>query len=98
MLFFFSEMKDLKAEKQRLLEYIQTLNNEQKDLKTQVSKLQKELSEEYMKYREECDARKLLVSDINDLRYQQDDYMMSQQKAQSEDAQDDPQTLKIALR
>ncbi|KAJ8302492.1 hypothetical protein KUTeg_018888 [Tegillarca granosa] len=92
------EMKDLKAEKQRLLEYIQTMNNEQKDLKTQVSKLQKELSEEYMKYREECDARKLLVSDINDLRYQQDDYMMSQQKAQSEDAQDDPQTLKIALR
>ncbi|XP_069112675.1 translin-associated factor X-interacting protein 1-like [Argopecten irradians] len=91
------EIKDLKLENKRLMEVIQMMNNEQKDLKTQVSKLQEDLAAEYHRYRDECDARKQLVSDINDLRYQQDDYMMSKQSA-SDEAQDDPMTLKIALK
>lgn len=52
-----------------------------------------------MKYRDECDARKLLVSDINDLRYQQEDVKKSQaNEQQSEEEKEDPVKLKIALK
>ena len=51
-------------------------------------------------YRDECDARKLLVSDINDLRYQQEDYQKAQgnQEATPAEAKEDPVKMKIALK
>ena len=59
---------------------------------------QTKLEEEYHKYRDECDARKLLVADINDLRYQQEDYMASRGGAQAnQETEEDPVILKIAL-
>ena len=66
----------------------------------QVEKLQEELAAEYLRYRDECDARKLLVTDINDLKYQQEDMLMSKQSMEDleEEEKDDPVTLKIALR
>ena len=66
----------------------------------QVEKLQEELAAEYLRYRDECDARKLLVTDINDLKYQQEDMLMSKQSMEDLEAEekDDPVTLKIALR
>ncbi len=65
----------------------------------QVEKLQEELAAEYLRYRDECDARKLLLTDLNDLKYQQED-MLAQQNAEDaeEEEKDDPLTLKIALR
>ena len=65
-----------------------------------MEKLQEELAAEYLRYRDECDARKLLVTDINDLRYQQEDMLMSKQSMEDmeEEEKDDPITLKIALR
>ncbi|KAH9502680.1 Translin-associated factor X-interacting protein 1 [Bulinus truncatus] len=72
--------------------------NEQEDLIEQVDNLKKKLEEEYKKYRDECDARKLLVADINDLRYQQEDYIASKNAALlNQDTEDDPVIMKIAL-
>ena len=78
---------------------IDELRQGQTALEVQVEKLSEELATEYLKYRDECDARKLLISDINDLRYQQEDNLMSKQSMQDmEEEQDDPVTLKIALK
>ena len=65
----------------------------------QVEKLQEELASEYLRYRDECDARKLLVSDINDLRYQQEDIALSKQGMKDlDEVEEDPVMLKIALK
>ncbi|WAR12866.1 TXIP1-like protein, partial [Mya arenaria] len=90
------EMADLKKENKNLYKRIEDLKNEQKDLQTQVSKLHDELANQYKMYRDEKDARKLLQSDINDLRYQQEDYQMSQK--QDTEVEEDPVMLKIALK
>ncbi|XP_064611191.1 translin-associated factor X-interacting protein 1-like isoform X2 [Liolophura sinensis] len=93
------EVKDLRAENKSLYRKIEEMRNQQKDLEEQVSKLHNELAAEYQRYRDECDARKLLVADINDLRYQQEDYQMSKKNLQQlEEEHEDPLTLKIALR
>ncbi|KAK7483032.1 hypothetical protein BaRGS_00025695 [Batillaria attramentaria] len=64
-----------------------------------VLRLQEKLREEYQKYRDECDARKLLIADINDLRYQQEDYMASKQTAaEQQETFEDPVMMKIALK
>jgi len=92
------EMSDLKKENRNLYGRISSLMNEQQDLKEQVNRLQTKLGEEYHKYRDECDARKLLVADINDLRYQQEDYLASKNNAQnSADTEEDPVIVKAAL-
>lgn len=64
----------------------------------QVSRLQETLREEHQKYRDECDARKLLIADINDLRYQQEDYMASKQSNTDQEVTEDPVMLKLALK
>ncbi|XP_048254732.1 translin-associated factor X-interacting protein 1-like [Haliotis rufescens] len=93
------EIIELKAHNTGLQMQISSMRNKQKDLEEQVVRLQDKLQEEYRKYRDEFDARKLLVSDINDLRYQQEDYLVSKQSLQdAQEAQEDPVTLKIALR
>ena len=90
---------DLKKENLRLYRRIDELKQEQRSLETQVQKLQEELATEYLRYRDECDARKLLVADINDLRYQQEDIEMSRQSmAELDEEKDDPITLRIALK
>ncbi|CAH1779147.1 unnamed protein product [Owenia fusiformis] len=92
------EMTDLKKENQRLYTRIEEMKNQEVSLQTQVERLQEELAAEYLKYRDECDARKLLVSDINDLRYQQEDFLMGKQQQSEEKDEDDPVMLKIALK
>lgn len=89
-------MIDLKQENKNLFKRIEDLKNNGRDLQTQVAKLQDDLASQYKLYRDERDARKLLQSDINDLRYQQEDYQMSQKKEDEEE--DDPVMLKIALK
>ncbi len=62
----------------------------------QVERLQEELAAEYLRYRDECDARKLLVTDLNELRAQQEEAAAADSEDEAE--QEDPLTLKIALR
>ena len=93
------DIVDLKKENSKLYKKISDMRNEQTDLQSQVVKLQEELSAEYLKYRDECDARKLLVSDINDLRYQQEDMAMAKQGMKElEEEEIDPVTMRIALK
>lgn len=97
--FHYPEMVDMKQENKSLYKKIDGLRQGQRSLEEQVEKLTEELAAEYLKYRDECDARKLLISDINDLRYQQEDNMMSKQNMQDmEEEKDDPVMLKIALK
>ncbi|XP_069822055.1 translin-associated factor X-interacting protein 1 [Dendropsophus ebraccatus] len=89
------EVKTLHMEKLSLLQMIDTLKEEKITLQAQVSKLQEEMEKTYLMYRNECDARKLLISDINELKHQQEDHRLSQDhKEQGED----PVTLAVALR
>ncbi len=66
------------------------------------------MSVEHEKFRNEQDKRKLLILDLNDLRFQQEEAKLAEMKREKkrlaqgipddEDIQDDPVTLKIALR
>ncbi|KAM5297947.1 translin-associated factor X-interacting protein 1 isoform 2-T2 [Glossophaga mutica] len=46
--------------------------------RTLVSKLRKNLAEEYLRYLSERDARKILIADLNELRYQREDMSLAQ--------------------
>ncbi|XP_030880405.1 translin-associated factor X-interacting protein 1 isoform X2 [Leptonychotes weddellii] len=48
------------------------------ELRLQVSKLRKNLAEEYLRYLSERDARKILIADLNELRYQREDRSLAQ--------------------
>jgi hypothetical protein len=73
-----------------------------------LNKLQSELVIEHEKFRNEHDKRKLLISDLNDLRFQQEEARLAELKREKmhgdgdeqseETTHDDPVTLKIALR
>ncbi|CAB3982888.1 Hypothetical predicted protein [Paramuricea clavata] len=67
------DLQDMKRENQRLQGVISSFRENQLTLNAQVVKLQQELAAEYLKYRNECDARKMLIADMNDLRAQQED-------------------------
>ncbi|VEL42546.1 unnamed protein product [Protopolystoma xenopodis] len=63
-----------------------------------VEHLAQQLSEEYNKYRDEADARRILISDINELREQFDDMSIAKKHAlQSSREGDDPIILRLAL-
>lgn len=68
-------------------------------------KLKSENELSYEKYRNEYDKRKLLIADLNDLRFQQEEARLAELKREKRDdevsedvSNDDPITLKIALR
>ncbi|XP_014403311.1 PREDICTED: translin-associated factor X-interacting protein 1 isoform X3 [Myotis brandtii] len=48
------------------------------ELRLQVTKLRKSLAEEYLRYLTERDARKILIADLNELRYQREDMSLAQ--------------------
>ncbi|XP_041376142.1 translin-associated factor X-interacting protein 1-like [Gigantopelta aegis] len=93
------EILDLRQAIKKQSQEMSAMHNEKLDLQKQVERLQDELEELYHQYRNECDARKLLITDINDLRYQQEDYLMSKQNQQdTQTAADDPVIMKTALK
>lgn len=71
-----------------------------------------ELSEEHERYRDEHDKKKLLITDLNDLRFQQEEAKLAEMQrekkraaeirgtdgAVDENENDDPVTLKLALK
>lgn len=91
-------MTDLKMENKNLKERIQAMNNERGDLNSQVYKLQEELAAEYRRYRDECDARKMLIEDINEMRAAEMADDSKQPTMSGEAVEDDPEMMKIALR
>lgn len=103
-----TEIKMLKEDKKRQMEQILELKNGNHMLQIQVEKLQSEVSKEHERFRNEQDKRKLLILDLNDLRFQQEEAKLAEMKREKkrmaqgmpdeEDTQDDPVTLKIALR
>uniref|UniRef100_UPI00398EF8D9 translin-associated factor X-interacting protein 1 isoform X2 n=1 Tax=Pristiophorus japonicus TaxID=55135 RepID=UPI00398EF8D9 len=90
------EMKSLRRENKELLKKIDNLMVMQDSLKTQVSKLQEELAAEYERYRDQRDARKLLISDMNNLRYHQEESQDSH--VYEAEAVEDTVKLKLALK
>jgi hypothetical protein len=92
-------VKDLKAENRRLYEKIDTLRNEQVELHHQVERLEEDLGSQYLKYRDEYDARKLLIADMNELRYQHEELLAAKSSAESQEGEkEDPVMLRIALK
>ncbi|XP_074142512.1 translin-associated factor X-interacting protein 1 isoform X2 [Sminthopsis crassicaudata] len=89
------EIKMLKKEKLNLLKLIDKKNEEKISLQTQVTNLRKNLAEEYLHFLNERDARKILIADLNELRYQREDMSL----AQSPDvSREDPVKLTLALK
>uniref|UniRef100_A0A670YK63 Translin-associated factor X-interacting protein 1 N-terminal domain-containing protein n=1 Tax=Pseudonaja textilis TaxID=8673 RepID=A0A670YK63_PSETE len=61
------EIAKLKDERLYLLKLIDKMKEEKCSLETQVAKLRKTVAEEYLRYLNECDARKLLLLDLNEM-------------------------------
>jgi len=92
-------MKDLKVKNHQLYETVDDLRNEHVSLKEQVKKLEDELASQYLRYRDEFDARKLLIADINDLRRQNEELLAAKNITRTQDVnKEDPVMLRIALR
>ncbi|XP_076771911.1 translin-associated factor X-interacting protein 1 isoform X4 [Arvicanthis niloticus] len=72
------EISMLKKEKMNLLKLIDKKNEEKISLQSEVAKLRKSLAEEYLRYLTERDARKILIGDLNELRYQREDMSLAQ--------------------
>ncbi|KAM7413954.1 hypothetical protein PAMA_018988 [Pampus argenteus] len=62
-----AEIGTLKREKRQLQEDIEAMRQKEKAMQAVVDHLQSELSTQYLQYREERDARKLLIWQLNDL-------------------------------
>ncbi|XP_031561984.1 translin-associated factor X-interacting protein 1-like [Actinia tenebrosa] len=92
-----SDMITMKGENRKLQQIIEKLREEKVSLQVQVEKLQEELGAEYLRYRNECDARKMLIADINELKYQQEDSKKSSMEDDRE-GKEDVTFLKLALK
>nr|KAF6412106.1 translin associated factor X interacting protein 1 [Rousettus aegyptiacus] len=90
-----SEISMLKKEKMNLLKIIDKKNEEKISLQSEVTKLRKTLAEEYLRYLSERDARKILIADLNELRYQREDMSLAQSPGIWGE---DPMKLTVALK
>ncbi|XP_038596046.1 translin-associated factor X-interacting protein 1 [Tachyglossus aculeatus] len=89
------EIKRLNEDKVNLFRVISEKDEEVLSLQAQVARLQKSLSEEYLRYRNESDARKVLLADLIDLRYHQEDLALLQP---AEVWRKDPVQMNLALK
>ncbi|XP_066206064.1 translin-associated factor X-interacting protein 1 isoform X2 [Saccopteryx leptura] len=90
-----AEISMLKKEKMNLLKLIDKKNEEKISLQSEVTKLRKTLAEEYLRYLTERDARKVLIADLNELRYQREDMSLVQSPGIWGE---DPMKLTLALK
>ncbi|KAF7660135.1 hypothetical protein LDENG_00287470 [Lucifuga dentata] len=63
-----TEIQTLKRENQQLQKHVEDMRESRKAVQAVVDRLQSELSNQYLQFREEHDARKLLICQLNDLR------------------------------
>ncbi|KAG8521776.1 Translin-associated factor X-interacting protein 1, partial [Galemys pyrenaicus] len=89
------EISMLKKEKMNLLKLIDKKNEEKTALQSEVAKLRKSLAQEYLHYLTERDARKILIADLNELRYQREDMSLAQSPSVWGE---DPMKLTLALK
>ncbi|TRY86672.1 hypothetical protein DNTS_005017 [Danionella cerebrum] len=88
------EIRALKKECQHLMHIIESLNEEQRALQVQINRLKEDLATQYQLYREERDARKLLITRISTMTFAHDS---EQDDRNEEDESVDPVVLKMAL-
>ncbi|XP_056621872.1 translin-associated factor X-interacting protein 1 isoform X2 [Triplophysa dalaica] len=88
------EIRALKQECQRLQRIIERMNEQQSALQIQVDHLKKDLAIQYELYREERDARKLLILQISTIHSSQD--VEDDDKKEDMEAED-PVMVKMAL-
>ncbi|XP_065913641.1 translin-associated factor X-interacting protein 1-like isoform X2 [Dysidea avara] len=88
-----AELEEARLENRRLLSVIDRLRETELSLRSQVDKLQAELTIQYEQYKNEADARKLLISDINDLKFRQQE----QKAEETMEEREDPVVLKLKL-
>jgi len=105
------DLVDLRKENIRLLQKIDSMKEKEKDYQAQIDKISEELAHEYERYKNECDQRRMLVQDLNEMRYQREqeqsvsgaggsqmDGDANETHDMEPEQQDDPIILKIALR
>ncbi|XP_026574780.1 translin-associated factor X-interacting protein 1-like [Pseudonaja textilis] len=90
------EIAKLKDERLYLLKLIDKMKEEKCSLETQVAKLRKTVAEEYLRYLNECDARKLLLLDLNEMYRQKEEMRLTME--QEDVLEEDTVKLKVALR
>ncbi|XP_042293942.1 translin-associated factor X-interacting protein 1 isoform X1 [Sceloporus undulatus] len=86
------EITNLKKERLYLLELIDNMKEEKCSLELQVAKMRKAVAEEYLRYLNECDARKLLLLDLNEMCRLKEEIKLT--KVQEEKGED---TVKLTL-
>ncbi|XP_060779922.1 translin-associated factor X-interacting protein 1 [Neoarius graeffei] len=84
-----AEITALKQERRHLQQVIESMKEEQRTLQTQVSYLKEDLERQYVLYREERDARRLLIDNISSMRDSPEEPGSSQDE--------NPVDLKLAL-
>ncbi|XP_050991549.1 translin-associated factor X-interacting protein 1 isoform X2 [Labeo rohita] len=89
-----NEMRALKQECQRLQCVIESMRGQQTTLQIQVDHLKKELATQYQLYRDERDARKLLITRISTMHSTQD---TEHDDYNGEDESEDPVVVHMAL-
>ncbi|XP_030621185.1 translin-associated factor X-interacting protein 1 [Chanos chanos] len=87
------EIKTLKQECQHLQSVIEDMRERQRALDTQVCHLKKDLAAQYLKYREERDARKLLIVTMSNTAQGSE-----KQPDEQQEESVDPVKLKLALK
>ncbi|XP_071313947.1 translin-associated factor X-interacting protein 1 isoform X2 [Trachinotus anak] len=90
-----AEIGALKREKQQLQKAIEAMGEKEKAMQAVVEQLQYELSNQYLQYREERDARKLLIWQLSDLTRAS---VKGEQPADENTEAKDPVELQLALR
>ncbi|XP_035654517.1 translin-associated factor X-interacting protein 1 [Oncorhynchus keta] len=89
------EIRALKQRCQHRQKVIENMRETQSSLQTQVCCLQADLAAQYLMYREECDARKLLIANISSMSYGPDE---EPEEEQEEVEIEDPVKEKLALK
>ncbi|XP_070763176.1 translin-associated factor X-interacting protein 1 [Enoplosus armatus] len=90
-----AEIGALKREKQQLQRDTEAMREKEKAMQAVVDRLQSELSNQYLQYREERDARKLLIWQLNDLTR---GFVKEEHPADEVTEAKDPVELQLALR
>ncbi|KAG1944736.1 translin-associated factor X-interacting protein [Pimephales promelas] len=88
------EIRNLKQDRQRLQDVVKSMRRQQSALQIQVDHLKEDLASQYQQYRDERDARRLLITTISTMRSPQD----IERDANNEEAElEDPMVVKMAL-
>nr|XP_020667129.1 translin-associated factor X-interacting protein 1 isoform X1 [Pogona vitticeps] len=87
-----NEMTKLKKERLYLLDLIDKMKEDKCSLETQVAKMRKTVAEEYLRYLNECDARKLLLIDLNEMYHLKEEMKLTNVQEHKEE-----DTVKLTL-